>query len=182
MAVVDVLPMEQTNYADLVLPEATYLERYDPPSIVTTAKRPFVSIRQPAIQPLYESKPGWWIAKQMASRLGLDDFFPWKDPDDHLAQLMRPLKIDMAELKALGAVSFEGRPYIENRTPEDGPLFPTQSGKIEMYSSVLKDLKIDPLPATNRWSSLRRVFCASFTAARRCTPLRAARTTPGWTT
>jgi len=146
MAVVDVLPMEQTNYADLVLPEATYLERYDPPAIVTTAKRPFVSIRQPAVQPLYESKPGWWIAKQMASRLGLEDFFPWKDADDHLAQLLQPLKIDMAELKALGAVSFEGRPYIENRTPEDGPLFPTQSGKIELYSSVLSDLKLDPLP------------------------------------
>jgi len=29
MVVVDVLPMEQTYYADLVLPEATYLERYD---------------------------------------------------------------------------------------------------------------------------------------------------------
>jgi thiosulfate reductase/polysulfide reductase chain A len=82
----------------------------------------------------------------MASRLGLEDFFPWKDPDDHLAQLMRPLKIDMAELKALGAVSFEGHPYIEDRTPQDGPLFPTQSGKIELSSSVLKDLKIDPLP------------------------------------
>jgi thiosulfate reductase/polysulfide reductase chain A len=146
MAVVDVLPTEQTNYADLVLPEATYLERYDPPAIVTTAKRPFVSIRQPAIQPLYESKPGWWIAKQMASRLGLEAFFPWKDPDDHLAQLLRPLKIDMDELKALGAVSFEGHPYIEDRTPQDGPLFPTQSGKIELLSSVLQDLKIDPLP------------------------------------
>ncbi len=63
MAVVDVLPMEQTRYADLVLPEATYLERYDPPAMVTTHKRPFVAIRQPAIQPFYESKPGWWIAK-----------------------------------------------------------------------------------------------------------------------
>ena len=49
MAVVDVLPVEQVNYADIVLPEATYLERYDPPHIVTTAKRPYVAVRQPAI-------------------------------------------------------------------------------------------------------------------------------------
>ena len=146
MAVVDVMPMEQTRYADLVLPEATYLERYDPPAIVTTSKRPFVSIRQPAVEPMYESKPGWWITKQTAARLGLSDYFPWTDPDDHLRRLIRPLGIDEQELKSLGAVSFEGKPYIEDRTENDGPLFPTQSGKLELLSSVLQDLKLDALP------------------------------------
>ncbi len=147
LAVVDVLPMEQTRYADLVLPEATYLERYDPPAIVTTHKRPFVAIRQPAIQPLYESKPGWWITKQTAQRLGLADYFPWTDPDDHLRRLIKPLNIDEVELKALGAVSFDGKPYIEDRGENDGPLFPTQSGKIELLSSVLQDLHLDVFPS-----------------------------------
>jgi thiosulfate reductase/polysulfide reductase chain A len=146
MAVVDVLPVEQSNYADLVLPEATYLERYDPPAFVTTSKRPYVAIRQPAIEPLYESKPGWWIAKQLANRLALADYFPWKDPDDHLSRLVQPLGINLAELKSLGAVSFDGHPYIDDRKEEDGPIFPTQSGKIELVSSVLKDLNFDSLP------------------------------------
>ena len=39
LVVVDVLPVEQIDYADLVLPEATYLERYDAPIVVTSAKR-----------------------------------------------------------------------------------------------------------------------------------------------
>lgn len=146
LAVVDVVPVEQTNYADLVLPEATYLERYDPPAIVTTAKRPFVALRQPATVPLHESKPGWWIAKEMAARLDLQDYFPWSGPDDHLARMVQPLGINLDELKSLGAVAFEGRPYIEDRTEQDGPLFPTQSGKIELFSSVLKDLNFSPLP------------------------------------
>ncbi len=146
MAVVDVLPMEMTRYADLVLPEATYLERYDPPAIVTTHKRPYIAVRQPAVEPMYESKPGWWIAKQMAKRLRLEDYFPWRDPDDHLRQLIAPLHISETELKSLGAVSFPGKPYIEDRSETDGPLFPTQSGKIELESSVLKDLKLDALP------------------------------------
>lgn len=146
MAVVDLLPMEMTRYADLVLPEATYLERYDPPMIATTSKTPFVAIRQPAVEPMYESKPGWWIAKQMAKRLGLEDYIPWSDPDDHLRRLVAPLNISETELKALGAVSFPGKPYIEDRTDEDGPLFPTQSGKIELVSSVMQDLKLDALP------------------------------------
>ena len=146
MAVVDVLPMEQTRYADLVLPEATYLERYDPPAIVTTAKRPFVASRQPAVEPMYESKPGWWIAKETARRLGLEAYFPWTDPDDHLRRLIAPLNINESELKSLGAVSFDGKPYIDDRSENDGPLFPTQTGKLELLSTVLQDLNIDPLP------------------------------------
>ncbi len=77
MAVVDVMPVEQTNYADLVLPEATYLERYDTPAIVEHVETPYLAIRQPAVDPLYESKPGWWIAKQLAARMGFADYFPW---------------------------------------------------------------------------------------------------------
>jgi thiosulfate reductase/polysulfide reductase chain A len=146
LAVVDVLPVEQTDYADLVLPECTYLERYDPPAIVTTAKRPYVAIRQPACEPMYESKPGWWIAKETAKKLGLEAYLPWTDTDDHLRRLIEPLGISESELKSLGAVSFPGKPYIEDRTEDDGPLFPTQSGKIELYSTVLKDLNFDPLP------------------------------------
>jgi thiosulfate reductase/polysulfide reductase chain A len=146
MCVVDVLPMEHVAYADLVLPEATYLERYDPPAIVTTAKRPFVSVRQPAVQPMYESKPGWWITKELARRLNLSEYFPWTDPQDHLRRLIKPLNLNETELLALGAVSFDGKPYIDDRTENDGSLFPTQSGKIELLSSVLSDLKLDPLP------------------------------------
>ena len=146
LVVVEVLPNEQTDYADIVLPEATYLERYDPPAISTTVKRPFVSLRQPACEPMYESKPGWWIAKQMAKRLNLEAYFPWSDPEDHLRRVIAPMGINQSELMSLGAVSFPGKPYIEDRVEEDGPLFPTQSGKIELYSTVLNDLHFDPMP------------------------------------
>lgn len=146
MVVVDVMPVEQVNYADLVLPEATYLERYDAPAVVGSAKRPFIAVRQPVVQPLYESRPGWWIARQMARRLGLEAYFPWETPEQHLAALIKPLGIDPRELHARGAVAFDGRPYIEHRQPGDGPLFPTGSGNIELYSPMLKQLGFDPLP------------------------------------
>lgn len=146
MVVVDILPVEQTLYADLLLPEATYLERYDAPHIVETAARPFLAIRQPAVAPLYDSRPGWWIAKEMARRLGLEAYFPWRNPDEHLSKIIGPMGISLTELKARGAVSFEGRPYIEQRREMDGPLFPTESGRIELYSRTLKELGYDPLP------------------------------------
>lgn len=146
IAAVDVMPMEQINYADLVLPEATYLERYDLPHIVAGAKRPFLALRQPAVEPLHESKPGWWIAREMARRLGLEAYFPWKTPEQHLQVLIEPMGINADSLRTRGAVAFAGRPYIEDRLPDDGPLFPTASGKIELFSSSLKQAGFDPLP------------------------------------
>ncbi len=59
---------------------------------------------------------------------------------------MQPLGINLAELKSLGAVSLHGHPYIDDRNRRRWPNFPTQSGKIELVSSVLKDLNFDPLP------------------------------------
>jgi len=146
LAVVDVLPMEQVNYADLVLPEATYLERYDVPHVVESAKKPYIALRQPVVEPLYESKPGWWIAREMARRLSLEAYFPWDTPEEHLSKLLEPLQVSASELKVNGAVSFPGRPYIEDRLPSDGPIFPTESRKIQLYSPALKQLGFDPLP------------------------------------
>ena len=146
MVVVDVMPVDQIKYADLVLPEATYLERYDRPTIVDTAKEPFVSVRFPACEPLYESKPGWWIAKQLAVRLGLEAYFPWATPEEHLAGIIEPMEIDAAELRKRGAMKLPGKPYLEDRRPGDDPPFETESGKIELYSDKLKKLGFDPLP------------------------------------
>jgi len=146
LVVVDVLPVEQVKYADIVLPEATYLERYDFPAIVTTARTPFISIRQPACEPLHESKPGWWIAKALAERLGLGEFFPWKDPAEHLSTLIGPMNISVTELEARGVASFAGRPYLDDRDLSTESPFETTSGTIELYSQELADLGADPLP------------------------------------
>ncbi|MBK9064346.1 MAG: molybdopterin-dependent oxidoreductase [Acidobacteria bacterium] len=145
MVVVDVLPVEQIKYADLVLPEATYLERYDPPTIVESAKRPFIAVRSPACEPLYESKPGWWIAKELAKRLKLEAFFPWDTPEQHLEKILKPTGFGARELLNRGAVAFPGKPYLEDRAPVDRT-FDTASGKIELYSEALAKIGADPLP------------------------------------
>jgi thiosulfate reductase/polysulfide reductase chain A len=145
--VVDVLPVEQTELADLVLPECTYLERYDAPMIAGGVKEPFISVRFPAVEPLYESKPGWWIAKALAGKLGLDACLPWATPEEHLAKLIEPMGISMVELRNRGAIAFPGKPYIDDHITDGTPFtFRTQSGKIELYSPALAERGLDPLP------------------------------------
>jgi thiosulfate reductase/polysulfide reductase chain A len=63
---VDISMNDTAWFSDVVLPEATYLERYDPLTVVDGT----VFIRQPVIEPMYESKSGLWIYKELGTRLG----------------------------------------------------------------------------------------------------------------
>jgi thiosulfate reductase/polysulfide reductase chain A len=118
-----------------VLPEASYLERYDPLSIV--GERAF--IRQPVIEPQGEAKSALWIYKQLGDRLGISDFFQYKDEEDYLTQQLAPLGVSLADVKSKGFAELPGgesNPYTWN----------TLSGKIEIKSSTLEKGGFDPVP------------------------------------
>jgi thiosulfate reductase/polysulfide reductase chain A len=92
-----------------------------------------------------DSKPGWWIAKALAAKLDLAEFFPWQSPAEHLDKILEPLALDRDELQNCGAVSFPGRPYLEDRAVEERT-FDTASGKIELVSQELADQGADAMP------------------------------------
>jgi thiosulfate reductase/polysulfide reductase chain A len=144
--VIDVLPAEICGWADVVLPEATYLERYD--DIHTPGWRSgFASMRRPVVEPLYESKPGSWIAQELAKRMGLEAYFPWKDAEDYLVQRLKLLGLNLDSFKS-GVVHAENAPvYIEDGLE---PSFPTPSGKIELYSKQAEEAGLDPMPVYRR--------------------------------
>ena len=39
------------------------------------ATEALVAIGEPAVEPLYDAKAGWWMARELGLRLGLDKFF-----------------------------------------------------------------------------------------------------------
>jgi thiosulfate reductase/polysulfide reductase chain A len=143
MVVVDVLPSEIAGWADVVLPEATYLERDDDLS-APSYKRPFVAIRQAAVEPMYESKPGWWIAKEIANRVGLGAWFPWKDAKEYLAKRLAQKGLDAGELARKGVLLGPPAPTCEEEGAPVGAA--TESGKIVLHSKELQALGFDPLP------------------------------------
>ena len=95
---VDILMNDTAWFSDVVLPEASYLERYDPLSVV--GNRAF--IRQPVIEPQGEGKSALWIYKQLGQRLGIGDFFQYKDEEDYLAQQLAPLGVSLADVRSRG--------------------------------------------------------------------------------
>lgn len=143
VAVSDVLPMEIVGWADVVLPDATYLERYDDLH-VGAYREPFIALRQPAVDPLYDVRPPWWVAKELAKRLDLNAYFPWDDIEDYLHQRLDPMGISLEEMKREGVKVFPPQPlYFEDGVP---PEFYTDSGKIELYSAKLAASGQDPMP------------------------------------
>ena len=102
--VIDVLPQDHIAWADVVLPEATYLERYDE-LWACSHKTPYVALREPAIEPLYDTKPAWWMARELGIRLGLADFFPWKTAEEYINTRLSSLSLNIEKLRAMGGVT-----------------------------------------------------------------------------
>jgi len=144
MVAIDILPMEICGWADVVLPECTYLER-DDDLAAPAYKRPFVAVRQPAVPPMYDSKPGWWIAKELGNRVGLGAHFPWKDGREFVDVRLQASRIDVAEIRRKGAVL---GPRIATCVEEGAaPPIALPTGKIALFSEELKALGFDPLPS-----------------------------------
>ncbi len=141
---IDVLPMEHIAWADIVLPEATVLERYEDLYTMST-DTPYIHLREPAVEPPYDTKPGWWIAKELGARIGLDGYFRWEDIEEYLETRLRSVGSSLEDIRANGGVLIqEGRKYLEDY--EDSSPFATSSGKIELWSQTLANGGLDPLP------------------------------------
>ena len=144
LVVVETMPSEMTGYADVILPECTYLERYD--DLRNSGERhPSLALRMPAFEPKYESKPGWWITKRLGHKLGLDKYFPWDDYSEKLDWQLQQVGSSLEEMKKLGVKNYPRKSPLYFR--EGAPVrFRTPSGKIELYSQQLADKGFDPMP------------------------------------
>ena len=143
MVVVDIVPSEIAGWADVILPESTYLERYDDQN-TAPFKQNFVSLRQPVIDSPHDQKPNWWIAKKLAEKLDLGKYYPWKNVEEYLDTRLQKAGLSLAELKEKGVVTGEKEPIFFDEGIE--PDFFTPSGKIEFYSLQLEEHGFDPIP------------------------------------
>ena len=115
MVVVDTMPMDVTGYADVVLPECTYLERYDDIRSATN-REPSIAVRIPAVEPKYDSKPAWWIAKQIGERMGVGDYFNYNDFKEVIEWQLKEMGTSLEEMEKIGVKNFprKSRPlYLE---------------------------------------------------------------------
>ncbi len=136
---VDIIMNDTAWFSDVILPEASYLERYDP--LLPVGDKVF--IRQPVIEPQGEAKSALWIYKQLGERLGLGDYFQYADEEDYLRQQLKPLGVSLEDVKAKGYAEAPEAPH----TGEAAELnWNTPSGKIELFSETLAKVGFPGVP------------------------------------
>lgn len=145
IVVVDTMPTEITGFADIVLPDCTYIERYDDLRALPH-RVPNIALRVPAIEPRWESKPAWWMAKELAKRMGLGEYFNFEDFSEVLDWQLKQMGSSLEEMKKIGVKifdrEFDDLFFAEGEIPE----FNTPSGKIELYSEELAAYGFSPMP------------------------------------
>jgi thiosulfate reductase/polysulfide reductase chain A len=147
LVVVDVIPSEIAGWADVVLPEANYLERYDDLHS-EPFREPFIALRQPVVEAPDDQKPNWWIAKKLAEKLGLGAYYPWNDIEEYLEARLKAGGYSYADLKRDGIILGKQPPiFFEEGAPA---VFDTPSKKIEFYSAQLQKAGFDPVPRYTR--------------------------------
>jgi thiosulfate reductase/polysulfide reductase chain A len=143
LVVVDTLPSEIAGYADVVLPEVTFLERYDE-LLTGWGRRGWMSLRQPVMPAPNDQKPAWWIAKQLAAKLGIAECMPFKDIEEYLRYRVEKSGYSWDELKRDGVMVAKPVPiYVEDGAPLE---FDTPSRKVEFFSDQLAAKGFDPVP------------------------------------
>jgi len=136
---VDIILNDTAWFSDVVLPEASYLERYDP--LLPVGDKVF--LRQPVIEPQGESKSALWIYKQLGERLGLGDFFQYTDEEDYLRQQLAPLGVDLEDVKVKGYAEASESAHSSEASELS---WNTPSGKIELYSDTLARVGFPGVP------------------------------------
>ena len=145
VAAIDIQMSDTAHYADVVFPESTYLERWDPIEVLSGIW-PVVVLRQPVVKPLHDTKPVLEIVQGLAKRLNLGMYFDYNiDQWNEAAAKELPLEMPFEYLKKHGVFTPPGGPkYGATLSPDHR--FITGSGKIDLYSERLQEHGYDPLP------------------------------------
>jgi thiosulfate reductase/polysulfide reductase chain A len=136
---------------DVVLPDSTWLEQSQiKPDWLYEAQ---ISYWAEVVKPLFNSKPIYWITVELAKRMGLGPYFPWKNIDEAFENQLSGLPCTLEQLKERGyavtdrAAYFKYKKWGSLNPPEGyGSSGNTQTGKYNFLNPVAQEKGVDPLP------------------------------------
>jgi anaerobic selenocysteine-containing dehydrogenase len=132
---------ESNMYADLLLPEATYLERWDLLSPLPIEGAPFVSLRQPILKPLGQALSFSNILIELAHRVagGMEKYFKFGKGEHYVEAMVKriPGLMDAGGIDFLMEKGIWVAPGPKTAHPSNGQRkVPTPSGRYEFGSSL----------------------------------------------
>ncbi len=152
LVVIDIWPNDHADYADIVLPDATSLERLEVHTAIWANKMRVVNPLLPVTGPLYETRDIADILIGLAEKLGLKEYFNFTK-EEWFDEQLKPLGIDRKYLEEHGAYYELSEPIYFRFPYKIKPKTPTR--RLEIYSTLhpilelfanTEDPHADPLP------------------------------------
>jgi putative dimethyl sulfoxide reductase chaperone len=112
-----------------------------------------VCITQKSIEPLFDSRPDFYIFTEIGKRLGLGQYLPWQSDEEAMANQLAGTPWSLDELKAKGYLLTDPAEYNKYRKwgslnqPEGyGASGKTKTGKYNFKNPVADEKGVDALP------------------------------------
>ena len=109
---VDVMPTDITMYADILLPDTSYLERYDMIKTGTQwnfadEHQQYIAPRMPLVAPGFERKESIYITNEIAKRMGYGDKIPVQTQEELIDKMLAGANLTLAQIKAEGGIHIQ---------------------------------------------------------------------------
>jgi anaerobic selenocysteine-containing dehydrogenase len=139
---------DSADYADILLPADTALERMD---LLAGYGSYYYGLSQPAIEKLGESLDNGELFRRLAKKMGYDEPCFSQTDEEMLAEIVDPEFNPLFEGVSMELLKKQGwaRAAVDSprrKGPNSGH-WPTPSGKIEIYSETMAQRGLDPMPA-----------------------------------
>ncbi len=138
-------------YADVVLPDCTAIE--DSALRNEWLYEAFISYFAKSVEPLYNSRPWWWMCIELAKRMGVGENFPFKDIEEGLENMLKGTPWSFEEVKEKSYIITDEAEYYKYKkwgslnVPEGfGSSGKTKTGKYNFKNPVAEEKGVDPLP------------------------------------
>jgi anaerobic selenocysteine-containing dehydrogenase len=126
---------ETCEYADVVLPAPTFLEKED---VSTSDCHSYTRLSKKCVEPLGESRSEVWVMQEMATKLGRNEPWLFDEPRKALAEALRDAFVDGSPEDMFMGRNLRLRERCRGK-------YQTPSGKLEFYSTLARE-PITPLP------------------------------------
>jgi anaerobic selenocysteine-containing dehydrogenase len=141
---------DTADLADLVLPATSQLEQTD---LHKAYGSTVLTYNAQAIPPRGECVSNWELMGRLADAMGFDE--PWlhQSPDEVIAEVLSATARGNPHFEGMTLERLKAEGFVPLRTPPipfaDG-VFPTPSGKVELWCERLAAAGLDPLPGSFR--------------------------------
>ena len=139
---VDIMPTDVTMYADILLPDCSYLEKYDYMKTGTqwdlsAEQQQYIAPRMALVEPGFERKDCVWITNELAKRMGYGDKIPVASQEENLNKMLEGVGLSLDKIREEGGIHVQ---------PGKDPYNKTEDLLIYFYSEDMEDYGYPAIP------------------------------------